>query len=664
MDGTTGNPAATVPTATTPVTDPLDDGLDTGLVVDPSVGPLAVTAPVTAITAPVAAGPNIITTANIKPFAAEKSPIVINYDAFVQPLAGTDLGGAPNLSEILAKNLEIQNSAYRDAIAAELMPLITAWHNNPAPDKGPLELPPITGNRENLKASEHYKIYAAAAHIALQSAGITKPEDIAKVQITPSSDTKEENDGLNQGMASFTKIIEDGLAADQDLSNKALEKAITIHPDRKTKYQSFEDEASKLSAAKATAESLDAFKRFLETQSSEDAVKGDTSLNIVNNLLSKVLSPKEPPSPASAEDTQKYADALTASKNSAQMELFAQDVMQKFSFLGKDPIEANKETEAGNILTAFTALAGEHEAFKDVILAEQKKYTDDLATAKVQAVDPTLAPPTASPTTAGAPVDPVKIEVDPKTKENVEKVKAAATLVGSVALCATAACFFPPIGVLLIVAGAAWFMNRGKGEAKEAEEAAKLAAEEEALKAADPDRGLTAKEYLAKLEAEKAGNVALDGQANAPSLTGSAAARATNALAEELDKDLAKVIKTLTAAKESLEQGEGINNKDVIETLTATKESLAVKKGGAFSDADTVDLHDIANSLDSALELINSDGVGVTKPSPKDLLDNTLKELEKTAKARADNTNRTKEDNWQERVTAARGSQQSSANAK
>lgn len=585
---------------------------------------------------PVAAAPKIITAANIQSFVAGKSTININYDDF---LTGLDDGA--NSDEMLAKNSEKQNSAYRDVISAALAPIIKAWHDNITADKGPLELPPITGNRENLKASEHYKIYAAAAHMALQSAGVTKPEDIAKVQITPSSDTKEENDGLNQGMASFTKIIEDGLAADQDLSNKALEKAITIHPDRKTKYQSFKDEASKLSAAKAP-ESLDAFKKFLETQSSEDAVKGDTSLNIVNNLLSKVLSPKEPPSPAS------------------EMELFVQDVMQKFSFLGKDPIEANKETEAGNILTAFTALAGGHEAFKDVILAEQKKYTDDLATAKVQAVDPTLAPPTASPTTAGAPVDPVKIEVDPKTKENVEKVKAAATLVGSVALCATAACFFPPIGVLLIVAGAAWFMNRGKGkEAKEAEEAAKLAAEEEALKAADPDRGLTAKEYLAKLKAEEVKNVALNDQANAPSLTGSAAAMATNALAEELDKDLAEVIKTLTAAKESLATGVGINNENVIETLTAAKESFAAK--GASNDIDIVDLHDIVSSLDAS-ELINSDGAVVTNPSPEELLNNTLEKLGKTANARATNNDRTNEPNWQTRVEAAKKSQQTNNN--
>ena len=154
-------------------------------------------------------------------------------------------------------------------------------------------------------------------------------------------------------------------------------------------------------------------------------------------------------------------------------------------------------------------------------------------------------------------------------------------------------------------------------------------------------------------------NVALNDQANATSLTGSAAAMETNALAEELDKDLAEVIKTLTAAKESLATGVGINNENVIETLTAAKESFAAK--GASNDIDIVDLHDIVSSLDAS-ELINSDGAVVTNPSPEELLNNTLEKLGKTANARATNNDRTNEPNWQTRVEAAKKSQQTNNN--
>ncbi len=428
--------------------------------------PIITTVPV-ATTLVVAAPTFITAAANIKTFAADKAAITASYASF----KSSESTSTPEAIEAASVK---QQELYHKAITKELSTIITAWRNNTAADKEALKLPTLSpDDRGDLAPKDHYGLYLAAAHEAIQAAKLT-PEQIAQIQISPASDG--ETDALNTAMTGFEAVANSAKAA-RELQNQVYDKTIAIHADRKATYSSLNDSFNKAQP------SLTDLQKFLTEQSLKDEVKGDTALNHLHSLLSTVLASKDIPDP--------------------NKEIFVRNALAKFDFINADPVENNKETEAGNILGALAT--EKHTAFKDIIGAEQKKYTDSLAVAQTQI----LKSATASPTTAGAAVDPntppVKVEIDQKTKDNVEKIKAAATLVGSVTLCATAACFFPPIGVLLIIAGASWFMNRDKNkDAKEAEKAAKAADIEEAAKIADPDRGLTAKEYLAKLEAEKA----------------------------------------------------------------------------------------------------------------------------------------------------------------
>jgi hypothetical protein len=402
---------------------------------------------------------------------------------------------------------------FQETLTQTLKDTIKVWKDTPALQNEPLNFPLISGGnfRGNLDPNRYCEILLESLENAISDSNLSA-DQVAKISIAPYS--KEEYTNLKKAVeTNLTKSTQNtvtenlsatitpesptntnsptlnpattnnpadtanpkvGEALDildqkgvdpKEALQKVYEEKIKIGTNRVNNFKNIE---SQLQKDKFLAADLDTFLKGLDKGKEED-----TSLDAFNRLLTATLA---------------------SNKTDDEKGAFIKDAVAKFSFLG-NPV-ANKETEANNLLTAFTSLAVANPTFADIVEVEKKKYTDDLTEAMVKNVDAGLVADTPS-TTTPAPVttDPIKTKVDPNTKEKVDTGVAVAKGVTTVTLVATSAAFFPPIGVLLVVAAGAYFMNRGKGkEKKEAEEAAKLAAEQAAYDA-DPDNALSAAEF-------------------------------------------------------------------------------------------------------------------------------------------------------------------------
>jgi len=233
--------------------------------------------------------------------------------------------------------------------------------------------------------------------------------------------------------------------------------------------------------ASTTQEDLLEAEAILTTSEAQAAAAADTSFGAFCKTLSAGFTLLK-----GSATPKKKAEAL------AQCTKFAQAVGEKFGFLAKSDLQADKGQDAESLDKAFTELAASDAttanpafatAVKDGHGAFRKELQDAVIAAKEDMDKSRGGPAPKAPEETKAAATPAagpktKDEVDPNTAATIKGVVTTAKFVGIAGAGIAVTVAFPPLGAALLIGAAIFFAYKGLSKKAPEEEKKEGAAEE------------------------------------------------------------------------------------------------------------------------------------------------------------------------------------------
>ena len=481
------------------------------------------------------------------------------------------------------KDDAVEKAAFRETLTKSLSANIAAWQKDQ-----PLNLQFASeGNRGALSAQEYSTLYLTAVEDAMQQNALTAAQ-AKQVNICPST---EEDLAALSGAAPKEADIQ----AHQQLVSTVCDRSFNISKDRPGLAEQF--------ALANKTSSLEGWQHFLD--STKATTEQDTSFGIFHDLVSQAISSKQP-----------EADKLAFVKNAAKA----------FSFLGNKTPETSKFAESQNLTTALTDLAEASQKnveFSKIVSSNQTALNSKITKISEEVQNEIVAASALDQTQSATPDADGKTPAASTTKKSTGKdaidaqtantAKAAKSIaVGAVTIAgmATASVFFPPIGVLIIVAAVLWYTNR-----KNKKDNQKTGEEEHSLLPADPDAAFTVEQFAAMKRQEASERKALQAAQDAASeeaevtkeTTTPSSATATQNAHTEMNATLTEAEGLIEGATGKLAKAHASSlglGTDSSKPLGA-EATAPLKNAGEITDEDVAKALSVIDNIDDGLESEN-----------------------------------------------------------